>query len=194
MDILIKKNNDVVIPKQGKPNDAAYDIVAIIEPVIIGEKIEIPMENLKLWSRITYISYKTAIFIAPQDEDKYDGEHFAIEPDDRHLLYHTLIVPRSSISNKNLVLANSIGVIDHGYRGEIEVRFKYIIQPEDIVMVPQQGYERFYVKINLDSIYKKGEKIAQIKASPNIPINFKVVDSLDETARGAAGFGSTDKV
>lgn len=189
MDILIKKNNDVVIPKQGKPNDAAYDIVAISEPVIVGEKIEIPMENLKLWSRITYISYKTAIFIAPQDDESKDDFGFF-----KYKKWHTLIFPRSSISSKNLVLANSIGIIDNCYRGEIEVRFKYIIQPEDIVMVPQQGYERFYVKINLDSIYKKGEKIAQIKASPNIPINFKVVDSLDETARGAAGFGSTDKV
>ena len=38
--------------------------------------------------------------------------------------YVGLLFPRSSISNKDLILSNSVGVIDSGYRGEVKFRFK----------------------------------------------------------------------
>lgn len=192
MKILVKKVNGVVVPTRAHNDDAAYDITAVSEPEIVGEKYERPADGIMAWSRIDYIQYKTNLFIAPQDEDRYEQEHFVIEPDDREILYHTLIFARSSISKKNLVIANSVPVIDHGYRGEISVRFKYIFQPEDYVLVPEFGRTRLYAILKPESVYQKGDRIAQIKAVENIDIDFELVESLDETQRGSGGFGSSN--
>ena len=85
-----------------------------------------------------------------------------------------LVFPRSSIRKYELALSNSVGVIDSGYRGEIQATFK---------------------KTNgLDSLsYKVGDRIAQIMIIPHPPIEFKEVDDLSETERGDGGFGSTGK-
>jgi dUTP pyrophosphatase len=85
-----------------------------------------------------------------------------------------LVFPRSSIRKYELALSNSVGVIDSGYRGEIQATFK---------------------KTNgLDSIaYKVGDRIAQIMIIPHPPIEFKEVNDLSETERGDGGFGSTGK-
>jgi dUTP pyrophosphatase len=85
-----------------------------------------------------------------------------------------LVFPRSSIRKYELALSNSVGVIDSGYRGELQATFK---------------------KTNgLDSLsYKVGDRIAQIMIIPHPPIEFKEVDDLSETERGDGGFGSTGK-
>lgn len=82
-----------------------------------------------------------------------------------------LIFPRSSLSNKDLILANSVGVIDSGYRGELFVRFK---------------------KTGKD-IYEVGDKIAQIIIIPYPTIKFKETEELSKTERGDGGFGHTGK-
>ena len=86
--------------------------------------------------------------------------------------YVMLVFPRSSISKKDLVLANSVGVLDSGYRGELLVRFK------------SMGHEH----------YEVGERIAQVMILPYPKVEFEEVEELGETARGEGGFGSTDKV
>jgi dUTP pyrophosphatase len=85
-----------------------------------------------------------------------------------------LVFPRSSIRKYDLILSNSVGVIDSGYRGEIQATFK---------------------KTNgLDSIsYNVGDRIAQIMIIPHPPIEFDEVDELSDTQRGEGGFGSTGK-
>ena len=85
-----------------------------------------------------------------------------------------LVFPRSSIRKYELALSNSVGVIDSGYRGEIQATFK---------------------KTNgLDSLsYKVGDRIAQIMIIPHPPIEFDEVDELSDTERGEGGFGSTGK-
>ena len=90
-------------------------------PIIIGESIIRDDCFYPLWKRVDYIEYKTALYISPQSpETKFHNKEF----------YHTLIHPRSSIRKYNLVLANSIGLIDNDYRGEIICCFKYIFQPK----------------------------------------------------------------
>jgi dUTP pyrophosphatase len=85
-----------------------------------------------------------------------------------------LVFPRSSIRKYELVLSNSVGVIDSGYRGEIQATFR-----------KENG---------LDSIaYKVGDRIAQIMIIPHPPIEFKEVNDLSDTERGDGGFGSTGK-
>ena len=88
-----------------------------------------------------------------------------------------LIFPRSSIRKTNLQLSNSVGVVDSGYRGEIQATFNKIQGIDDV--------ER-------DS-YKIGDRICQITIIPHPPIEFKEVEELNNTERGVGGFGSTGK-
>ena len=85
-----------------------------------------------------------------------------------------LVFPRSSIRKYELILSNSVGVIDSGYRGELQATFK-----------KENG---------LDSLaYKVGDRIAQIMIIPHPEIEFEEVDELSDTERGDGGFGSTGK-
>ena len=88
--------------------------------------------------------------------------------------YVGLVFPRSSVRNKELFLSNSVGVIDSGYRGELQVTFN-----------KTNGY---------DSIdYELGDKIAQIIILPYPYVTFDEVEELSSTERGEGGFGSTGK-
>lgn len=84
-----------------------------------------------------------------------------------------LIFPRSSIRNMGLELSNSVGVIDAGYRGELQATFN------------KNGVK--------DEFYKVGDRIAQIVIVPHPVIQFIEVDELTESSRGKGGFGSTGK-
>ena len=85
-----------------------------------------------------------------------------------------LVFPRSSIRKYELILSNSVGVIDSGYRGEIQATFK-----------KENG---------LDSIaYKVGDRICQIMIIPHPTTEFEEVNELNNTDRGQGGFGSTGK-
>ena len=86
--------------------------------------------------------------------------------------YVGLVFPRSSVRNQDLILSNCVGVIDSGYRGELQATFK---------------------KTNgLDSIkYKVGERGAQIIILPYPTIYMTEVPELSDTERGTGGFGST---
>ena len=83
--------------------------------------------------------------------------------------YVMLVFPRSSVSNTDLVLANSVGVVDSGYRGELKLRFR---------------------KTGSDD-YQIGERVGQIMVLPYPKINFEVVDELGDSDRGTGGFGSS---
>ena len=88
--------------------------------------------------------------------------------------YVGLVFPRSSVRNQDLILSNCVGVIDSGYRGELQATFK-----------KTQG---------LDSIkYKIGERGAQIIILPYPAVQFVESDELSSTERGEGGFGSTGK-
>ncbi len=85
-----------------------------------------------------------------------------------------LVFPRSSIRKYELILSNSVGVIDSGYRGEIQATFK-----------KENG---------LDSLaYKVGDRICQIMIIPHPTIELNEVNELSNTERGEGGFGSTGK-
>jgi dUTP pyrophosphatase len=85
---------------------------------------------------------------------------------------HYWMLPRSSISKTGLILCNSVGVIDKSYRGEL---MAYLWNTKDVPVT-----------------VKKGDRLVQIVAPDMGWISqVEVVDSLDETARGAGGFGSS---
>jgi len=88
--------------------------------------------------------------------------------------YVGLIFPRSSIRNQDLILSNCVGVIDSGYRGELQATFK-----------KTQG---------LDSLsYNVGERGAQIMILPYPTVYMTEVPELSNSDRGTGGFGSTGK-
>jgi len=85
-----------------------------------------------------------------------------------------LIFPRSSIRNTELILSNSVGVVDAGYRGELQATFN---------------------KSNgLDSLaYKVGDRVCQLIIIPHPIVELEEVNELNNTERGEGGFGSTGK-
>jgi dUTP pyrophosphatase len=84
--------------------------------------------------------------------------------------YVGLVFPRSSISNSGLILTNSVGVIDSGYRGEVKVRFKHI---------PDTSH------------YKPGDRVCQLMIVPYPQIELQESEELSESDRSEGGFGST---
>lgn len=91
--------------------------------------------------------------------------------------YVGLVFPRSSVSVKPLVLANSVGVIDSGYRGEIRLRFR-----------ETGSLGGTYTP------YLPGDRIGQLVIIPYPRIELEEAgeaEKLGETDRGSDGFGST---
>lgn len=93
--------------------------------------------------------------------------------------YVGLIYPRSSNAKKDLLLSNSVGVIDSGYRGEVIFKFKCALNDERDI--PEFGYREYDI----------GDRIGQLIIMPYPKVQFDVVDDLDKTERGTGGFGST---
>ena len=86
--------------------------------------------------------------------------------------YAGFIYARSGLaSKKGLAPANKVGVVDADYRGEVMVALHNHGKTEQTI--------------------EAGERIAQMVIAPFITANFIVSDSLEDTVRGAGGFGST---
>lgn len=86
--------------------------------------------------------------------------------------YEVQIRPRSGLAAKNgVTVLNTPGTIDSDYRGEINV------------ILINLGDKPFTVN--------NGDRIAQMLLAPVIQADFSIVTSLEETERGAGGFGST---
>jgi dUTP pyrophosphatase len=86
--------------------------------------------------------------------------------------YEAQARPRSGLAAKSGVTClNSPGTIDSDYRGELKV------------ILINHGAEAFTVR--------RGDRIAQLVIAPVVQAAWVEVDSLDETSRGAGGFGST---
>ncbi len=98
------------------------------------------------------------------------GTGLAFEIPEGHVGY---LFPRSSISKTSLSLANSVGVIDSGYRGEVKLRFKR----------PRQ----------LGPIYEVGDRIGQLIIMPIPNIELEEVKDLSKSHRGDEGFGSSGR-
>jgi dUTP pyrophosphatase len=89
--------------------------------------------------------------------------------------YVGLLFPRSSNSKKDYLLCNSVGVLDSGYRGEVEFRYKPILNNKTE---------------NLNG-YSIGDRVGQIIILPYPKINFLLSDELSDSERGVGAFGSS---
>jgi dUTP pyrophosphatase len=114
-----------------------------------------------------------------------EGEPMILAPGERAMVptglsvaipqgYEIQVRPRSGLAAKHgLTCLNTPGTIDSDYRGEIKV------------ILINLGQEAFTIQ--------RGERIAQLVLAPVTRLAWLAVDSLDETERGAGGFGSTGR-
>ena len=108
------------------------------------------------------------VTIAPHTTEKIGTGLSVAVPDG----YFGAVFARSGLASKQgLRPANCVGVCDADYRGE------YIVALHNDSDEPR--------------IVAPGDRIAQLVIMPFLPAEFEEVDALDETARGAGGFGST---
>jgi dUTP pyrophosphatase len=85
-----------------------------------------------------------------------------------------ILIPRSGLGHKHgIVLGNLVGLIDSDYQGQV------------FVSCWNRGKEAFVVN--------PMERIAQLVVVPVVQMELNLVDSFDESTRGAGGFGSTGK-
>ena len=145
MKVRFKKlREEAVTPSYSKVGDAAMDLTAISKNQVMSEGFY--SQDLK------YIEYGTGL---------------AVEVPENHV---ALIFPRSSISETDLTLTNSVGVIDSGYRCEIKFRFR---------------------ATKNEMQYQVGERVGQMLIIPYPTIELEEVKELSKTERGTGGFGST---
>lgn len=112
-----------------------------------------------------------------------DGETLTLKPGARQAVptgfafalpagYEAQVRPRSGLALKSgITCLNSPGTIDADYRGEVKV------------ILANLGEEDFHIR--------RGDRIAQLVIAPVVRATWTEVETLDETARGAGGFGST---
>lgn len=112
-----------------------------------------------------------------------DGETITLTPLERALIptglamalpsrFEAQVRPRSGLAAKNgITVANAPGTIDADYRGEVKV------------ILVNLSNEPFQIE--------RGMRVAQMIIAPVTQGSWNIVDNLDETARGAGGFGST---
>ena len=124
------------------------------------------------------------------------GTGLAFEVPKRYVM---LIFPRSSNSKQDLLLCNSVGVLDSTYRGELKVRYKRTYRIVDI-----QEDCRTLCQLNGDLVaegfefnackqYNTGDRVCQIMIIPYPEVTMEEAEELSDTDRGAGGFGSTGK-
>lgn len=88
--------------------------------------------------------------------------------------YAALILPRSGLGHKHgIVLGNLVGLIDSDYQGEL------------MVSTWNRGQSAFTIE--------PMERLAQLVIVPVVQMQMRIVDSFEDSERGAGGFGSTGK-
>jgi len=142
--------------------------------------IEIRLKRLPHGEGLPVPAYATA---HAAGLDVVSAEDVTLAPGGRHAVatgfamaipegYEVQVRPRSGLALKHgISLPNTPGTIDADYRGELKV------------ILINLGEEPFVIA--------RGDRIAQLVAAPVQVARFAEVGELDETARGAGGFGST---
>jgi dUTP pyrophosphatase len=129
------------LPRYQTPMSAGLDLLACIEQ---------PLELLP--NQVTLISTGLAIFI--------NNPNFA-----------GMILPRSGLGHKGIVLGNLVGLIDADYQGELKISC--------------------WNRSEQPFIIEPGLRLAQLIIVPVIQAEFQYVDSFELSTRGDGGFGST---
>jgi dUTP pyrophosphatase len=150
MKVKVKRlSEQAILPTKAYEHDAGFDLYAIETSFESGTDFP---------SYPVCVTYKTGISV------------------EIPVGYAGFIMPRSSIFKTRMTLANSVGVIDSGYRGEIMVK----------MYIPNEH------SLNRGIRYFNGERVAQLIIMPVPDIELVEVDELEASERGERGFGSSD--
>ena len=156
------------IPYKAHSSDLCYDCVAVSE-----EEVAPNVWKYGLGIALQIERNPETMIVSTACNGKV-AEHYTKMDFSRSPLNLSIdLRPRSSVWKTGMVLSNCEGTIDENYIGEISAVF-YHIMPH----MPR---------------YKVGDRIGQIKLGVAIPMEFVQVAELDETDRGANGYGSTGK-
>lgn len=166
----IKIDKDAIIPKRSNSTDAGMDLYSV-EDIIVppeggrrmvstGLKIGICPDIVRRQEHGTSSSKAVSSMVpTPQEDDVY--------------VWQAEVRSRSGLAwKKGVVVLNSPGTIDNGYRGEAKV------------IIVNHGEEPFEIK--------KGDRIAQLVLTKAYILPVEEVDEFpDDTDRGEGGFGSS---
>jgi dUTP pyrophosphatase len=144
-----KNDNKAVKPKKAFPTDVGFDLVAIKK-----HKVFLNGSNDEKNTGVV-VMYDTGISVTPPSG------------------FYTEIVPRSSISKTGWILANSIGIVDPTYNGNLYIALMRISENAPELELP-------FCK-------------CQLILRENFSCKMKKVSFLEQSERGDGGFGSTDK-
>ena len=134
-----------------------------------GEGLPLPAYATSGAAGMDVVAAEDLILAPGQRQAVATGFSIAIPPG-----YEVQVRPRSGLALKHGVTClNTPGTIDEDYRGEVKV------------ILANLGSEPFEVR--------RGERIAQLVPAPVIKAEFREVNELSETGRGAGGFGSTGR-
>lgn len=154
----------------------------LFEEVLMSGSIRVSITRLPHFSGLNMPKYATDLSAGLDLEAALEAP-VTLKPGERQLIptglaialaegYEAQIRPRSGLAFKSgVTVLNSPGTIDADYRGEVKV------------ILANLGTEPFTVE--------RGMRIAQMIVAPYSRVEWNIVDTLDETARGAGGFGST---
>ena len=144
--------------------------------------VTVPLKRLTNGADLALPQYETAGSAGADIRAAVDAP-LRLEPGQRALVpagfamalpagYEAQVRPRSGLAVKNgITVLNAPGTIDSDYRGEVRVPLINL------------GHEAFTIE--------RGMRIAQLVIAPVVQAGFNEVGDLDETERGAGGFGST---
>ena len=171
MHLLIKTDNVELLEKYNghtnyHPGDSGLDLFCPKDILVkSGDTVKIDLE-------IRCEALKDIL------DSRIFNEHFDWEspqfPPYKKVSSSYYLYPRSSIVKTPLRLANSVGIIDAGYRGNI-MAFVDNIKGEDYLV-------------------EKGTRLFQICSGDLSPLTFELVNSLSDTSRDTGGFGSTNNL
>ena len=148
----------------------------------MSKTVTVALNQLSHFAGLNMPKYATDLS-AGVDLEAAIGAPIMLKPGERQLIatglaialpegYEAQIRPRSGLAFKNgVTVLNSPGTIDADYRGEIKV------------ILANLGTEDFTVE--------RGMRVAQMVVAAYSRVSWNVVEQLDDTARGADGFGST---
>ncbi len=165
---------DAQIPKYQSTGASGMDLHCV-HPVsawgnVYAPDLSEPETLVPFWRMTACVEQITKIVLSPGDRVLFStGISLSIPPG-----YEGQIRPRSGWALKDgITVLNSPGTIDSDYKGEIKV------------LLINLGHESVEIK--------RGDRIAQLVIAPVIKAELVIVEELETSARGAGGFGSTNK-
>jgi dUTP pyrophosphatase len=188
--ILNKNFYEKNLPSYQTSGSAAMDLICTEAVTLYPGECKLISTGLAIWIGSGAYEYQSMTGRDPYTND--NGTEIKVAG---------LILPRSGLGHRGLVLGNTIGLLDEDFQGEIKVSAWNRNENTDALSIYKRTKEFFYAYIDdIEYQYEKnkieikaGERFCQLMFVPVIKASWQVVDEFsDTTNRGQGGFGSTN--